>query len=125
VATILVVDDEFGIAELFSAILADEGHRVLAATNGKHGLEMLAGERADLIYLDHMMPVMSGLAMLGRIAADPTLRHIPVVLMSGMPEPAVIERASGCASFLRKPFRVAQIVALTGRLLVRAPRLAE
>ncbi len=51
-ATVLVVDDEFGIAELFDAILSDEGYRVLTAINGKHGLEVLAKERADLIFTD-------------------------------------------------------------------------
>lgn len=51
-ATVLVVDDEFGIAELFEAILADEGHGVLTAINGKHGLEVLAREPVDLVFLD-------------------------------------------------------------------------
>jgi PleD family two-component response regulator len=51
-ATVLVVDDEFGIAELFDAILVDEGHRVLTASNGKHGLEVLAHEKPDLVFLD-------------------------------------------------------------------------
>ena len=63
-ATVLVVDDEFGIAELFEAILTDVGHRVLTAINGKHGLEVLAEEHADLVFLDYMMPVMTGAAML-------------------------------------------------------------
>ena len=49
-ATVLVVDDEFGIADLLDAILTDEGHRVLTAINGQHGLEMLANERVDLIF---------------------------------------------------------------------------
>ena len=65
-ATVLVVDDEFGIAELFDAILTDEGYRVLTAINGRHGLEMLAQERPDLVFLDYMMPVMDGAAMLAR-----------------------------------------------------------
>ena len=119
-ASILVVDDEFGIAELFSAILTDEGHRVVTATNGRHGLEVLARERPDLIYLDFMMPVMNGAAMMNEIAADPNLHRIPVVLMSSMPESTVAERCSGYASFIRKPFKVAQIITLTKRLLLEA-----
>ena len=116
-ATVLVVDDEFGVAELFEAILADEGHRVMIAVNGRHGLDRLAQERAHLVFLDYMMPIMNGAAMLSAMAADPDLRRIPVVLMSSMAEAAASERCSGYARFMRKPFRVAQVVALTEELL--------
>ena len=120
-ATVLVVDDEFGIAELFEAILGDEGHRVRTAVNGRHGLELLAEERTDLVFLDYMMPIMNGAAMLSAMAEDPELRHIPVVLMSSMGEAAVAERCSGYARFMRKPFKVAQVVAITAKLLGKGP----
>lgn len=116
-ATVLVVDDEFGIADLFDAVLTDEGHRVLTAMNGRHGLEVLAGDRPDLMFLDYMMPVMDGAAMLRAMAADPALPAVPVVMMSSMPEATVAERCSGYAAFLRKPFKIAEVVALAGRLL--------
>jgi CheY-like chemotaxis protein len=115
--TVLVVDDEFGIAELFDAILTDEGHQVLTAINGQHGLELLAQKQPDLMFLDYMMPVMDGAAMLRAMAADPTLPTIPIVMMSSMPEAMVAERCSGYVTFLRKPFRIAQVIALAERLL--------
>jgi CheY-like chemotaxis protein len=117
VATVLVVDDEFGIAELFEAILADEGHRVFTAVNGRHGLELLAQERADLIFLDYMMPIMNGAAMLSVMAEDPDLRRIPVVLMSAMPESGAAERCIGYTRFLHKPFKIAQAIAISEELL--------
>jgi len=120
VATVLVVDDEFGIAELFEAILADEGHRVLTAINGRHGLERLAEEPADLIFLDFMMPIMNGAAMLRAMADDPSLRRIPIVMMSSMTEATVAERCFGYARFMRKPFKIAQVVALAAELLGRS-----
>jgi CheY-like chemotaxis protein len=116
-STVLVVDDEFGIAELFEAILTDEGHHVLTAINGRHGLEVLLQERVDLIFLDYMMPVMNGAAMLNEMAADPVLRRLPVVLMSSMAEAVVAERCAGYTHFMRKPFKVADVVALTEQLL--------
>lgn len=116
-ATVLVVDDEFGIAELFEAILSDEGHRVLTAINGRHGLEVIAQDRPDLVFLDYMMPVMNGAAMLQAIAADPSLRTIPIVVMSSMPETSVAERCSGYVAFIRKPFKVTQVLATAERLL--------
>ena len=115
--TVLVVDDEFGIAELIDAVLAVEGHRVLTAANGRQGLEVLAKERPDLVFLDYMMPVMDGAGVLRGMAADPSLKGVPVVMMSSMPEATVAERCSGYATFLRKPFRIFDVVALAERLL--------
>ncbi len=116
-ALVLVVDDEFGITELFDAVLTDEGHRVLTAMNGRQGLEVLAQERADLVFCDYMMPVMDGAAMLGAIAADPGLRGIPVVVMSSMREVAVAERCAGYVTFMRKPFRLPELLDVVERVL--------
>ena len=116
-ALVLVVEDEFGITELLDAVLTEEGHRVLTAMNGKQGLEMLAAERPDLIFTDYMMPVMDGAAMLGAIAADPGLRDIPVVVMSSMPEMTIAERCSGYVTFMRKPFKLVQLLDVVERVL--------
>ena len=116
-ATVLVVDDEFGIAELFEAVLTDEGYRVLSATNGKYGLEVLAQERVDLMFLDYMMPVMDGAAMLSAMTGDPNMQNVPIVLMSSMSETAAAERCSGYTFFMRKPFNLTEVVDLTEGLL--------
>jgi CheY-like chemotaxis protein len=115
--TVLVVDDEFGVADLIDAILTDEGHRVLIAANGRQGLELLAKEHPDMVFLDYMMPVMDGAAVLHRIIDDPSWRGIPVVLMSSMPESTVAERCSGYATFMRKPFRIGEVIALAIQLI--------
>jgi CheY-like chemotaxis protein len=118
-STVLVVEDEFGIAELFDAILSDEGYRVLTAINGKHALEMLAKERADLVFTDFMMPVLDGAGLLRAMADDPALRGIPVVLMSALPEKTVAERCSGYVTFMRKPFKVGNVIETAARFLAR------
>ena len=119
-ATVLVVEDEFGIADLIEAVLEDEGHRILIAVNGKHGLEMLSQERPDVIFLDYMMPVMDGAGLLRGMAKDPSSRDIPVVLMSSLPEATVAERCNGYTIFLRKPFKITDVLSLTERL-IRTP----
>ena len=116
-ATVLVVEDEFGIADLIEAVLEDEGHSILMAANGKAGLEMLAKERPHLVFLDYMMPVMDGASVLRSIAADPSLRDIPVVMMSSLPEATVAERCNGYVIFMRKPFKIADVISLTRRLI--------
>ncbi len=115
-ATVLVVDDEFGIAELFEAILSEAGHQVMTAINGKQGLEVIARTRPDVIFLDYMMPVMNGAAMREAMIADPALREIPVVLMSSLPEASLAGLMPAYAAFLRKPFKVGQVVELAERL---------
>ena len=114
---VLVVEDEFGIAELFDAVLTDEGYRVLTAMDGEQGLERMAQERPDLVFTDYMMPVMDGAEMLTEILADPALRNIPVVMMSSMPESVVGERSCGYVTFMRKPFKLKELTNLAKQLL--------
>ena len=58
--TVLIVDDEFGVAEVLQSILEDEGYRAVTAINGKQGLARLAEVTPDLVMLDYMMPILDG-----------------------------------------------------------------
>jgi CheY-like chemotaxis protein len=116
-ATILVVDDEFGIPDVMAAVLGDEGYRVVTAANGRQGLDRAARERPDLVILDLMMPIMDGCAMLEAMRADPDLRDIPVLMISGLSEEAVRARCQGYAAFLRKPFYFPDLVRVLDALL--------
>ena len=115
-ARVLIIDDEFGIAELLQAVLEDQGHTVRTAANGKHGIQLIETESPDVIFLDYMMPVMDGAAVMRQMAATPKLSRIPVVMMSSIPEDSVAERCAGYVMFLRKPFSVFQVVDVVQRL---------
>ena len=112
-----MVDDEFGIAELIDAVLTEEGYRVLTAMNGRQGLATMAKEHPDLGFLDYMMPVMDGADVLRAMARDPTIDGVPVVLMSSMPEALVAGRCAGYAVFMRKPFKIAEVMTLAQKLI--------
>ncbi|AUW58110.1 response regulator [Sphingobium sp. SCG-1] len=116
-AVVLIVDDEFGIADVLQDFLEDEGHTVLTAINGRAALERMAEQPPDLVLSDYMMPVMDGAGLLAKMAADQKLSKVPVAIMSSLPEPAVAEHCSGYAAFLRKPFRIGDVAALVERLL--------
>jgi CheY-like chemotaxis protein len=116
-ATILVVDDEFGIGELLEALLEDDGHRVLTAMNGRHALERMTEAVPDLVISDLMMPVMDGAGLLRSMRGTPDLRHIPFALMCALPEASIADRISGYDAFLRKPFKLAEISGLVKKLL--------
>ena len=116
-AVVLVVDDEFGIANLLEDVLVDEGHTVLIASNGRQALERAAAQRPDLVVTDFMMPVMDGAGLIKAIAADADLAGLPVVVMSSLPEATVAERCPGYAQFMRKPFKIFDIIAVVAGLL--------
>lgn len=121
--TVLVVDDEFGVAEVLVAILEDAGYNVVTASNGRQGLARLVEQpRPDAAFIDLMMPVLDGAGMLRAMREDPAHRDLPVVMMSGLDEAAVRGRVSGYRAFLRKPFRFEAVVELVARLLDGAGR---
>jgi len=102
VALILVVDDEFSVAEVLESILVDVGHEVVTAANGRQGLERAEERTPDVVLLDFMMPILSGASMLKAMREDPALCNIPVVIMSSLPESNLSESAKSMyAAFLR------------------------
>jgi CheY-like chemotaxis protein len=116
-ATILVVDDEFGVGEVLDTILTDAGHRVLTAINGKQGLARLVETTPDVVLLDFMMPLLDGPGMLRAMAADPAHRDIPVIMMSSLDADTVAEKCGRYVAFLRKPFRAKQVIDIVARAL--------
>jgi CheY-like chemotaxis protein len=82
-AKVLLVDDDFGILDGVSDFLQGEGFAVVSASNGIDALNHLrSGLRADVIVLDVMMPMMDGWDFRAEQLGDPSLRDIPVVVIS-------------------------------------------
>jgi len=79
---ILVVEDDTDIRSFLTECLTLFAYTVRTATNGREALDILADRRPDLIMLDVLMPVMSGLAFLKHREAEPMLRAIPVLVMT-------------------------------------------
>ena len=86
VETVLVIDDNREILQLFGRILAtaDPPYRVVRASSGEQALALLARRPADAIILDLIMQEMSGYQVLKSIVLDPTLRDIPVIIVSSL-----------------------------------------
>src|SRR5438477_700732 len=117
-AQILVVDDEIGIRELLSEILADEGHQVMLAESagGARGIRERA--RPDLVLLDIWMPDTDGITLLKEWAASGQLT-MPVVMMSGHGtiETAVEATRIGALDYLEKPIALQRLLATVKRAL--------
>jgi two-component system, NtrC family, nitrogen regulation response regulator NtrX len=117
-AQILVVDDEIGIRELLSEILADEGHTVQLAENAQSARALRGAGRPDLVLLDIWMPDADGITLLKEWAANGQLT-MPVVMMSGHGtiETAVEATRIGAIDFLEKPIALQKLLATVKRAL--------
>ena len=115
--TVLVIDDEYGIAELLQFALEDANYRVLTAPNGKVGLALAQGDKPDLILLDVMMPIMDGPATLRALQGNAALRDIPVMMMSSVDERTVRSLCDGFVGFVRKPFHLDALIGLIGKAI--------
>lgn len=115
--TILLVEDEFGIATALTLILEDEGYRVFSAANGRKALDRMGEIAPDLVVTDFMMPVLDGAALGQALRADPDWKDIPIVMMSAVPEESVAKRFDGYTAFLRKPFTLPGFLGLVTRIL--------
>ncbi len=117
-AQILIVDDEIGIRELLSEILADEGHQVLLAENAESARRLRERGRPDLVLLDIWMPDTDGITLLKEWAASGQL-SMPVVMMSGHGtiETAVEATRVGALDYLEKPIALQRLLATVRRAL--------
>lgn len=80
--TILTVDDEDSLRELVSAILVQEGYKVITASDGADCLEKLKTLKPDLILLDMMMPGISGRETCEKIRANPKTKSLKVAFLT-------------------------------------------
>src|SRR6185437_17182491 len=90
---ILVVEDHAVVREPLARLLRFEGYRTLCAGNGNEALAELQDNTVDLILLDLMMPKKDGGALLEQLRADPGWRALPVILLTGVIEGSLLDRA--------------------------------
>jgi len=86
VRTLLLVDDQPEILQLFGRMLATSGrhYRLLRASSGQRALTLLRERRPDAMLLDLVMPGMDGYGVLLEKGSDPQIRDIPVVAISAL-----------------------------------------
>ncbi len=105
-AAILVVDDNEANRALLVRRLGRHGHRVAQAEDGICALEMLHEHPFDLVLLDMLMPNMNGNEVLAAMKFDLALRHIPVIMITGVDDLANLIGCieGGADDYLTKPF---------------------
>jgi class 3 adenylate cyclase len=118
---ILIVDDDSLNRRLLTKHLDGDGHRTTEVDNGFAALSTIGSEQPDLVLLDIEMPGVDGIEVLERIKADEELRHIPVIMISGVDDTDSIVRClqAGADDYLPKPFDPAILRARIGAGLDR------
>ncbi|MEJ2013807.1 MAG: sigma 54-interacting transcriptional regulator, partial [Anaerolineales bacterium] len=115
-AKILVVDDDRGVFESFSALFRGE-HTVLGAYNGKEADKLLEENHVELIFLDYRLPGDDGLSVLKQIRSKMPDADIVMITAYGSLETIVQSIALGACDYLEKPLDAGKIRIITQRAL--------
>jgi CheY-like chemotaxis protein len=101
---VLIVEDDRSIREMMKSVLEIEGFTIVAANNGREGIDAIRGSHPpDVILLDMMMPVMNGWDFLDFVRANAMTAKIPVVVVSAYDE---IARSVRPDAFVPKPVQL-------------------
>jgi two-component system cell cycle response regulator len=122
-ARILIADDDPSILQTMSWVLKEHGYDVSAAREGSRVLALLEEGPPDLVLLDVMFPDADGYQILEHIKSDPRWRDLPVLMVSSLPpeEAAVRTLGLGASDFVKKPYRVKELLArIQAQLRMRA-----
>ena len=116
---ILIIDDSNTNVVLLESLLVRNGYTVASALNAREGFETIKDRVPDLIYLDLIMPEVSGLEFLQIIRDNESWKNIPVVIISAISDSETIQKTKelGVTEYITKPLNISSIVSLTNNLL--------
>ena len=116
---ILVIDDDSQVREMLEEMLNRVSYEVVAAENGRKGLDSLKDQPVDLAIVDMLMPDMDGLETIRRVRSEHP--NIPIIALSGggsFDRFDLLEKAKslGAVASLRKPVDWEELTTVVGRL---------
>jgi len=123
-AKIVVADDDVDVRMLVALKLRHSGYDVVDVGDGAAAVEACRNERPDLVVLDLMMPVMSGLEACRAIKAEPGLADVPVVLLTARAQNTDVDAglSVGADAYVTKPFSPKELAARVELLLAGSAR---
>lgn len=128
-ARILIIEDDAELQHLLGEFLFRAGHDVHYAFNGKEGYEKVLSLHPELVVLDLMLPVMSGIDVLKLVTGNLLTRDIPIIIITAYSDQAnMLEmslKAQGAREYIKKPFHPKELVECIRRNLQEAPTKPE
>jgi CheY-like chemotaxis protein len=120
---LLLIEDNEESRDGLSRRLRRNGYEVLAAADGRQGLEAARTEAPDLVLMDMSLPVLDGWEATRQLKADPQTRHIPVIALTA--HAMAVDRehalAAGCDDYDTKPVEFARLLGKIQALLGAKP----
>ncbi len=119
---VLVVEDDFSLAENLEMLLKTKGFDVALAPDGQVGLEKALTYMPDIVLLDIMIPRVSGFEVCRRLRSGEKTKHIKILMTTGLDRVADVEKAfsAGAADYLVKPFDGARLFKKIEKVLKKA-----
>jgi two-component system, OmpR family, phosphate regulon response regulator PhoB len=119
---VLVVEDEAAIATMLRYNLEKQGYRVAEASDGQEALTRIQEQQPDIVLLDWMLPLMSGIEVCRQIRRKPSTRDLPVIMVTARTEDhdAVRGLNTGADDYITKPFNIDALLARMRALLRRS-----
>ena len=119
---VLVVEDDAAIATMLRYNLEKHGYRVEEAVDGQEAIIRIAETQPDLVLLDWMLPVMSGIEVCRQIRRRPETRDLPVIMVTARAEDQDSVRGlnTGADDYITKPFSIEALLARVRALLRRS-----
>ena len=110
--SVLIVEDNMDTYELVNFILQKDGFDTFLAVNGRDGVDAAIKQKPDLIIMDLSMPEMDGWAATSLIKRNPTVKSIPVIVLTAHALPGDRQRAmdAGCDQYITKPMDLEDLV---------------
>jgi two-component system phosphate regulon response regulator PhoB len=125
---VLIVEDEAALVTMLRYNLEREGFAVCAASDGEEALAQIAERKPDVVLLDWMLPLVSGIEVCRQIRRAPASRTLPIVMLTARGEEGDRIRGlnSGADDYVVKPFSPAELIARVRAVMRRAqPTSAE
>lgn len=119
---ILIADDEPSICELVQLAMESAGHQVTLAANGYIAEQLIHKQRPDLLILDWMMPMLSGIDLTRKLKDDERTSDIPIILLTARAgeQDSVAGLNAGADDYVTKPFSPKELVARVSAVLRRS-----
>ncbi|HVJ51458.1 MAG TPA: phosphate regulon transcriptional regulator PhoB [Aliidongia sp.] len=125
---VMIVEDEAPLVTLLRYNLEKEGFGVCEASDGEEALVQIAERKPDVVLLDWMLPLVSGIEVCRQIRRSPQSRALPIIMLTARGEEGDKIRGlnSGADDYITKPFSPSELIARVRAVIRRAkPDVSE
>ena len=118
---ILVVEDDFEIAQMLRIFFESKGYQVIIAPRGEKALELCQRRLPNIILLDILLPGIDGYEVCRRLKSNQQTKSVPVIFLTQKDERAdqIIGLGLGADDYITKPFDIAELESSVERLITR------